>query len=139
MTNGDNVPIAKLFPSDSIAARFVLSMGMARNDLERALRDVVDAVEAGRPDFSDRVRLATGHLVDALSAYGEDEDVRKLTRRLPPDAQTKLKAARGTLQKAGQGALPLVRDNTFHYPSPRSNYNPTSDQRLAEALTRMGR
>jgi hypothetical protein len=47
-------------------------MSMARNDIERALRDVAAAAENDSPDFSYRLRLTVGHLVeslDALSAY----------------------------------------------------------------------
>jgi hypothetical protein len=34
--------------------------------------------------------------------------------------------------------LDAVRDNTFHYPSPNKRYNPTSDQKLRDALAALG-
>lgn len=76
-------PIPEVFPPDEPAARFVVSMAMAKNDIERAPRDVRHAVENNALDFSYRVRLSIGHLVealDALSAYSKDfVEVRTLT------------------------------------------------------------
>ena len=116
-------------------------MGMAKNDIELALRDVL-AAGKDRQDFSYRVRLATGHLVealDSLNAYSQEfAEVRKLAGRVTPEGQERLKAARGTLQQVGADALKHARDNTFHYPSPRTNYAPTSDERLRDTLAAMG-
>jgi hypothetical protein len=53
---------------------------------------------------------------------------------VPPEGQKKLKVARGTFQKVGADALKHARDNTFHYPSPRTNYDPTSDEQLRQTL-----
>lgn len=134
-------PIPEVFPPDDAASRFVVAMGMAKNDIERALRDVLAAGEDDRPDFAYRVRLSTGHLaeaLDSLAAYGQEfEDVRALTGRVPTEGQRKLAAARGTLQAVGAGALRHARDNTFHYPSPKSNYSPSSDERLRDTLAAM--
>jgi rubrerythrin len=127
-----------VFPAERVNARFVVSMSMAKNDIERALRDVVRAGENDEPDFSYRVRLVTGHLVEALDAldfYSQHhEEVRKLIARVPSEAQQHLKKVRSTLQKAGPKVLDHVRDNTFHYPSPDPKYNPTSDEQLRDAL-----
>lgn len=134
-------PIPEVFPPHEATARFVVAMAMARNDIERALRDVEDAITEGRPDFSYRARLSIGHLVEALealNAYSQTyDDVRALISRVPVPAQEHLRIARGSLQKAGQDVLRRARDSTFHYPSPRSNYSPTSDSRLADALAGM--
>ncbi len=39
-------------------------MGIAKNDIERALHDLLEAGKNESPDFAYRVRLATGHLVE---------------------------------------------------------------------------
>src|SRR3954471_24860714 len=73
-------PIPDLFDPDRIDARFVVAVGMARNDIEIAVRDGIAAARDDRPDFSYRVRLATSHLVealDSLNAYAQDDDVKK--------------------------------------------------------------
>src|SRR3954447_18451885 len=84
-------PIPEIIPPDETAARFVVSMSMANNDIDRALADLLRSVDEDRQDFTYRVRLVTGHLVeaiDALSAYSEKfEDVRKLSARVPADAR----------------------------------------------------
>jgi hypothetical protein len=100
---GDAIP--DVFPPDDVTARFVISMAMARNDIERALRDAESAIENNRPDFSYRARLAIGHLVeglDALDAYSQREEVRALMRRVPAEAADHLKTARGSLQRPGR-------------------------------------
>ena len=78
---------------------------MARNDIERALRDGVDAAKEDRQDFSYRVRLVTSHLVEALdsvNAYAKDSsEVRKLMAQVPPEQRRDLKAARSVIQKIG--------------------------------------
>jgi hypothetical protein len=134
-------PIPDVFPPSDPASRFVVAMGMAKNDVERALRDVLTAAKNDRPDFAYRVRLSTGHLVealDSLAAYSQEfEEVRALTARVPAEGQKKLAAARGTLQDVGADALRHARDNTFHYPSPKSNYTPSSDERLRDTLAAM--
>ena len=131
-------PIPSVFPPENPTARFVVSMAMAKNDIERALRDVQDAIENDRPDFSYRARLSIGHLVEALAAlnaYSQKfAEVRALINRMPVAAKSHLSVARSSLQSAGDDLLRRARDNTFHYPSPRSNYSPTSDAQLAQAL-----
>jgi hypothetical protein len=136
---GDQIP--EVFPPDDPAARFVVAMGMAKNDIERALRDVLAAGKDDRPDFAYRVRLSTGHLfeaLDSLAAYSQEfEEVRELMKQVPAEGQKKLAAARGTVQAVGPDALRHARDNTFHYPSPKSNYTPSSDERLRDTLAAM--
>ncbi len=142
--NGGTSPgdsIADVFPHDDIRARFVIAMSIARNDIELALRDGIRAAQRDAPDFTYRVRLATSHLVeglDSLNAYSKDSRaVRSLMTRVPADGQKNLKIARGILQKVGSKVLQHVRDNTFHVPSPRTNYDPTSDMQLQEVLAGM--
>jgi hypothetical protein len=77
--------IARVFAGERVIARFAVAMGMATNDIERALRDVMLAREHDTPDLTYRVRLVIGHLVealDSLNAYScEFEDVRTLMRQ----------------------------------------------------------
>ena len=91
-------------------------MGVAKNDIERALRDVLRAGKNDSPDFSYRVRLSTGlprRTLDALAAYSQTyPEVRKLMARVRPEAKKKLKIARGTLQKVGPEAHAQVRDGS---------------------------
>lgn len=133
--------IAEIFPPHSVEARFVVAMSMAKNGIERALRDVRRAAEKDAPDFTYRVLLSTGHLVealDSLSAYCERfETVRSLLECVSPSGQERLKVARGTLQRVGAEALQHARNNTFHYPSPRTNYSPSSDAQLEAVLATM--
>jgi hypothetical protein len=43
-------------------------MSMAQNDVQRAIADALWAGENDQPDCTYRVRLATGHLVEARDA-----------------------------------------------------------------------
>lgn len=117
-------------------------MSMATNDIDRAFRDLQRSAEEATPDFTYRVRVVIGYLVeaiDALNFYSQKvPDVPKLLKGLPADAQEQLKIVRGTLQKAGPKALEAARDNTFHYPSPNPAYEPTSDENLRNALAALG-
>ncbi|WP_027005044.1 hypothetical protein [Conexibacter woesei] len=139
--NPVDASIADLFPADRIEARFVLAMSMARDDLDRALRDGIKAAALDDQDFTYRVRLVTSHLVealDSLNAYSQDGDVKKLISRVPKEHRKHLARARSVAQKVGDKALDTVRNNTFHYPSPKTNYNPTSDAQLRDVLIDIG-
>jgi hypothetical protein len=132
-------PIPKVFPPDDPVARFVVSMSMANNDIEWAFRDLLRAADEDTPDFTFRVRVVIGYLVEAIDALNfysaQVPEVRTLLERLPADAREQLKIVRGALQKAGPKALAAVRDNTFHYPSPNPAYKPkTSDEQLRDTL-----
>lgn len=135
-------PIPDVFPPDDPTARFVVSMAMASNDIDRVFLDLIRSHDEDGQDFTYRVRLSAGHVVeaiDALDAYTKEyPEVRKLLARLPAEAQRDLSLVRGTLQKAGSKVLKSVRDNTFHYPSPDPKYSPTSDEQLGAALADMG-
>jgi|SRR5215211_7841334 len=133
-------PIPEVFDPDRIDARFVVAMSMARNDIDLALRDGIAAAEGDRPDFAYRVRLATSHLVealDSLNAYSQEEDVKNLMARVPADAEKQLTKARSVLQKVGSKVLGQIRNNTSHFPSPKTSYSPSSDEQLRDVLADM--
>jgi hypothetical protein len=136
--------IAEVFDADEAGARLVLAMGMAKNDIDRARRDADEAGRQNRPDFSYRVRLMIGHLVeglDSLSAYtSEFEEARKLTKRVSREGQHMLATTRGTPQQVGPKVLEHARHNTFHYPSPKARYGAAtnSDAQLRDALAANG-
>lgn len=137
----DGSPIAEVFPPDSVEARFVVSMSMAKNDVERTFRDAVDANEGGRPDFTYRVRLLLAHLTEALAAFdgytSSEPRVSRLVARMPASAAADLKLVRGTLQQVGGGALKTARNYTFHYPWPDPKATPNPDDQLRATLAAM--
>jgi hypothetical protein len=133
-------PIPEVFDPDRIDARFVVAMSIARNDIEVALRDGIAAAKDDGPDFAYRVRPVTSHLVealDSLNAYSQEDDVKTLMARAPAEAQKELSKARSVLQKVGSKVLDQVRNNTFHFPSPRTSYTPSSDEQLRNVLAGM--
>jgi hypothetical protein len=134
-------PVPQVFPPDDPAARFVVAMSMARNDIDRVFRDLLRAGEEDGQDFTYRIRLVTGHLVEAIDSLKRYRDtfpaVRQLLDRIPPADAKKLTAAASSPQKAGAKALQDVRDNTFHYPSPNPKYGTTSDEKLRDVLALM--
>jgi len=82
----------------------------------------------------------TSHLVeavDSLNAYSQEAHVKRLIARVPADAKKQLAKARSVLQKVGPKVLDQVRNNTFHFPSPKTNYSPTSDEQLRNVLADM--
>ncbi len=91
-----------MFPPGDSAARFVVAMGMAKNDIERVLRDVFEAREKDGADFSYRVRLDAGHLVDA----GEQRVLRRGRRSYPPERARDAPEFRHHASTAGHGPNP---------------------------------
>src|SRR5689334_20033647 len=86
--------MADAFDPDEAVSRFVLSMSMARNDIERCLHDLLRVTEAGEtdgPDFAYRIRLLTAHFYEAalaLRQYRQHKpEVAAFVNSLPPDAQ----------------------------------------------------
>ena len=136
-------PVKDVFPPDKPAARFVITMSMARNDIERALYDLIRSDREHGQDFTYRVRLVTGHLVEAIESINhyrqEFEAVRELLSRVPTDDQKKLSRVVGAIQQAGNGTLEQIRHHTFHYPAPDPAYKAsgTSDDLLATVLADM--
>jgi hypothetical protein len=119
--------IGEVFPADKSVSRFLLSMAMARNDIEHAMWKAADANEAGRPEFDYWVRLVMGHFVEAAQALqlwrSRSKDVREFLNRLPATGKTALREVAGTLQKVGTKAVDHARNHTFHYPSPGGQYD----------------
>ena len=134
-----SIPAA--FVPDDVVARFLLSMSMARNDIERCMHDLLQVTNSGQtdgPDFSYRVRLLTGHFVEAalaLRQYRQHKpEVAAFVGSLSTNAQLDLKAVMGAAQNVGPDALERVRTNTFHYPHPDPKHPRDSDAQLAEAV-----
>lgn len=51
MTDTIGDPIPNVFRPDDPAARFVVSMSMARNDIDRAFHDLIRSEKEDRQDF----------------------------------------------------------------------------------------
>jgi hypothetical protein len=56
-------PIPEVFPRRG-RRPLVVSMSMANNDIDRALIDLPRSADGKRQDFTYRVRLVTGHVVE---------------------------------------------------------------------------
>jgi hypothetical protein len=125
------------FPADMPLSRFLVSMAIARNDIEHAMWKAAEANEAGRPEFDYWVRLVMGHFLEATHALEHwrscSTEVREFLKALPPDGETALKQVGGTLQKVGKKAIDHARNHTFHYPTPSERYG--SDAELTRVLT----
>jgi hypothetical protein len=97
-------PVPEVFPPDREAARFAVAMSIARNDIGRALDDVVDARRETSQDLSYRVRLTIGQLAAALAtldAYVQrSAEVRALVDRVPAAERGKLDGAAKALERA---------------------------------------
>lgn len=57
--------------------------------------------------------------------------------RVPREAQRELSRARSVPQKIGSKVLDQVRHNTFHFPSPKTSFTPSSDEQLRNVLAGM--
>jgi hypothetical protein len=129
--------IAETFPPDDPVARFVLSMAMAANDIEHALRGASVANQADEPEFGYWVRLSIGHLFEAqlaLNHWRSYDEVKKLLNKLPDGAKGDLKKVAGLAQKVGPKLLEHNRHLTFHYPYPDKGKEPDYDQQLADVM-----
>jgi hypothetical protein len=112
---------------------------MARNDIRHAMELMVEANEAGKPEFTYYARLAMAHYFDALDAldsWCKVAEVKAFISRMPNEGRDQLRVARSTRQRVGHVAIAHARNRTFHYPSPASRYQ--TDAELAEALRRLG-
>ena len=125
------------FPVDEPLSRFLVSMAMARNDIENAMWKAAEANEADTPDFTYWVRLVMGHFLEAADALqrwrNESGEVRDFLDRLPTVGQQALGVVGGTLNKVGPEAVKHARNHSFHYPAPKADYD--SDGELVKALT----
>ncbi len=136
-----------VFPPDDPLARFVLAMGAAANDVDGADEDARrandppgtnDPDHTHRTRFTYRVRLQLGHFFEAiaaLKAWRRDEvEVRRLLAALSPRGKARLKLVCGVEQRVGPAVLRSVRNNSFHYPKPGTDYIPDPVEELADAI-----
>lgn len=128
------------FPADEPLARFLVSMAIARNDIEHAMWKAAEANEADRPEFDYWVRLVMGHFLEAADALEQwrncSTEVREFLRTLPPEGAAALKEVATTLSKVGKQAVSHARNHTFHYPTPSARYE--SDAELIRVLKALG-
>jgi len=132
----NHVVMVEPFPAEKPLSRFLVSMAMARNDIEHAMWKAAETNEAGRPEFDYWVRLVMGHFLEATDALEQwrrcSTEVREFLRTLRPEGQTALRQVGGTLQKVGKEAVDHARNHTFHYPTPSERYE--SDAELIKVL-----
>jgi hypothetical protein len=135
--------VPDVFPPDDPVALFCVSMAMAANDVEDAIRAAVDANpdERDRNRFTQRVRLTYGHLfegLDALKGWRQQEpEVAKLLRNLPPKGAKLLAQVAGLEQKIGPKTIARVRQNTFHYPHPEPSKRSGWVEELGEVVSEL--
>jgi hypothetical protein len=140
-----NLTVTDVFPPDDPVAQFCVSMAMAANDVEDAIREAVDSNPEGATDevrerlrFSHKVRVTYGYLfegIDALKGWRQAEpEVAKLLQALCPKGAKLLKKVCGLEQKIGPKKIAHVRQNTFHYPHPEPSKAAGWVAELAEVL-----
>jgi hypothetical protein len=140
-----------VFPPDNRLALFMVSMCAANNDVWESDQIAAaanpqwaanDPHHAHRTRFTYQVRRSIGHLFEAiaaLKAWREDEPgVRSLLASLSPDGVARLKLVCGLEQRIGPDTLRQVRNNSFHYPKPKSGYSPDPVDELADAIRQNG-
>ena len=127
------------FPADEPLSRFLVSMAMARNDIEHAMWKAAKANKDGRPEFDYWVRVVMGHFLEAADALEQwrnrSPEVRDFLKRLSPDGRAALKEVAKTLSRVGKNAVEHARNHTFHYPDPSCAYE--SDAELVRVLNGM--
>lgn len=137
--------VPEVFPPDDRVALFCVSIAMAANDVEYAIRQAVAANPDGADDedrvrtrFSQKVRLANGFLfegVHALKRWRQHEPaVAVLLRELPNEPAKQLTMVCSLEQKIGPKTLSGVRQHTFHYPHPDPGKAPDSTNTLAAVV-----
>ena len=74
------------FPADQPLSRFLVSMAMARTDIEHAMWNAAKANEDERPEFDYWVRVVMGHFLEAADALEQwrnrSPEVRDFLKRL---------------------------------------------------------
>jgi hypothetical protein len=137
--------VPEAFDPDDRVALFCVSMAMAANDVEYAIRQAVAANPEGANDedrmrsrFSQKVRLTNGFLfegVHALKRWRQHEPaVAALLRELPAESAKELSMVCSLEQKIGPKTLSGVRQHTFHYPHPDPGKVPDSTETLAAVI-----
>lgn len=140
-----DLTIPEVFAPDDRVALFCVSMAMAANDVEYAIRQTILANPDGASDeerarlrFNYKVRLTYGFLfegIDALKGWRQQEPaVAKLLRELPKDGAKLLTKVFGLEQRIGPQTIAHVRQNTFHYPHPEPSKPPDWMDELAEVV-----
>jgi multidrug efflux pump subunit AcrB len=141
--------VPECFPPEDRLALFVVSIAMAANDVEYAIRQAEAASPIGATDedrhrnrFTYKVRIANGFLYEGIATLRHWEqnepEVVKLLQTLPdPDSRECLKVVRGLEQRVGSKTLEQVRQNTFHYPRPDPSKSPDSTTELAEVIAKL--
>jgi hypothetical protein len=127
------------FPAKEPVSRFLVSMAMAKNDIEHAMWKAADANTDDRPEFAYWVRLVMGHFVEAVDSLqrwrNHSSEGREFLRQLPPKGRSELDEVSKTLAKVGQKAVGHARNHTFHYPSPSGQYESDGDlERVLESI-----
>lgn len=130
--------LGETFPHDDELARFVVAMGMARNDIEYTAMAAGHANTDDAPEFNYLVLVSMAHLFEATHALKmwrqESETVRKFIDTLPAKAKADLKEATTLGQRVGTGVLEHARNRTFHYPHPKVEHGVNLDDELAGVL-----
>jgi hypothetical protein len=143
LTNVPDRTMAEVFPADDRAALFVVSMGMAANDIRFAMdgaraainENSSDPIAPGRVGFWHRlINAFLFEGLDSLSGWEKEEEIKTLLLKLPPNGKEALKKVRGLRQATGPAALKTMRHQTFHYPHPDSGRKPDSSERLSAVL-----
>jgi hypothetical protein len=130
--------LGETFPHDDELARFVVAMGMARNDIEYTALTAGHANTDDAPEFYYLVLVSMGLLFEATHALKqwrqESSTVRAFLGRLPEKAKKDLATATGLAQRVGPGVLKHARNRTFHYPHPMIEHGVNLDAELADVL-----
>jgi hypothetical protein len=117
--------LGETFPHDDELARFVVAMGMARNDIEYTALAAGHANADDAPEFYYLVLVSMAHLFEAthaLKQWRQDSSTaRSFLRGLPKMVKRDLATATGVAQRVGRGVLEHARNRTFHYPTRRSS------------------
>jgi len=141
------VRLIDVFPPGDRLALFVLAMTAAANDVDASdqeARAANDPPGTSDPDYTDQtrftyhVRRSLGHLFEGIAALKtwrrEDAEVRQLMRGLSKRGQARLKFVCGVEQRVGSSILRGVRNNSFHYPKPGTDFKPDPIAELADAI-----
>ena len=130
--------LGETFPHDDELARFVVAMGIARNDIEYTAMEAGHANDDDAPEFYYLVLVSMAHLFEATHALKmwrqESSTVRAFLKTLPKSAKNDLAAATGVAQKVGPGVLEHARNRTFHYAHPKVEHGVNLDDELADVL-----
>jgi hypothetical protein len=138
--------LIEAFPADDREALFMVAMCMASNDVEAALREVGEIRDGMEEDptlderrrWGYRIRMLNGHLweaIVALKAWRQSEpQIATLLRGLGAEPQRSLKLVMGLADEIGTDALRGMRNHSFHYPHPGTDWSPDPVDDLAACI-----